>query len=191
LPRSRRLKQNQHDKSSASGQDIHWPSLIFLFSKGESMAQQPMFVITKSGLIIRPEKLKLLSSYTRHFIRNSQEQLTYLHEEGGDDSDTEVVDMRREVARSQEALQELEQLTTEVERIYELNFVREATIVRETLHALGFTKIEEVYILSVLVDIMLAHFKAENPTCNEEKFRKFINNETEDPIMKQARRVSA
>ena len=47
--------------------------------------------------------------------------------------------MRREIARAQEALRELEQLASEVQRIYDLNFVREAEIVRETLGALGFT----------------------------------------------------
>jgi hypothetical protein len=164
-----------------------------MFLKGEPMSEQPMFIITKSGLVIRPERLKDLGDYPTRYVREGCEMIaTYLCA-GGQEKDTVVVDMRREIARAEEAAQELAQLVQEVQRIYELNFVREALIVRETLHALGFTRLDEVYVLSVLVDHMVARFKAENPKCSEEKFRKFINNDTDDPIIitRQARRVSA
>jgi len=140
------------------------------------MAQQPLFVITKSGLIIRSERLKALSDYPKRYIREAHEMVdTYLRE-GGREHDPVILAMRSEIARAQETVRDLEQLSTEVQRFYDLNFVREAEIVRETLHALGFTRLEEVYILSVLVEHMIARFKAENPTCSEEKFRTFINN---------------
>jgi hypothetical protein len=141
------------------------------------MSEQPMFVITKSGLVIRPERLKDLSDYPKRYIREGHEMIATYLREGGQESDTVVVDMHREVARAQGFLRELQQLATEVQRIYDLNFVREAEIVRETLHALGFTKIEEVYSLNVLVDIMADQFKKENPKFSESKLRNHINRE--------------
>jgi hypothetical protein len=157
------------------------------------MRSKPMFEITKSGLDIRPERLQELIDYPKHYIREGHEMITTYLREGGQKDDTVVVDMHREIDRAEELTQELAQLDEEVQRIYELNFVREAEIVRKTLHALGFTRIEEVYELSVQVSIMVARFKEEHPKFNEEKFRKFINNDTDDPIIitKQARRVSA
>jgi hypothetical protein len=143
------------------------------------MQIEPLFVITKSGLIIRPERIKDLSEYPKRYIREAHEMVdTYLRE-GAREHDPIILAMRREIARAQETVHDLEQLATQVQHYYDLNFVREAEIVRKTLHTLGFTQIQEVYILSVLVDIMVAHFKAENPTCNKEKFINYINNEGE------------
>ena len=59
------------------------------------MEQQPIFVITKSGLIIRPERVKDLSDYPKRYIREGHEMIATYLREGGREEDTVVVDMRR------------------------------------------------------------------------------------------------
>jgi hypothetical protein len=151
-------------------------------------------VTTKSGLIIRPERITDLVEYPNGYIRSVQNHIGLYLREGGHEEDTVVVDAKRQIDRAEETITELKQLATEVQRIYELNFVREAEIVRRTLSTLGFTQLDQVQILSVLVEHMVTRFKEENPKFSEEKFRNYINkDDTEDPIIitRQVRRVSA
>lgn len=46
-----------------------------------TMNTQQMFVITKSGITIRPEGVELSMAYTRHFIRDGQEKLVLYRQE--------------------------------------------------------------------------------------------------------------
>jgi hypothetical protein len=138
------------------------------------MDKQPMFVITKSGLIIRLEKLKALHWYIDYYVCAIKGRLA-LYLEECDEDDTAIALLQGEVEFAEEIDRELEQLTTEVRHIYDRNFEAWAEAFRQARIERGLARIEDSPDLYALLKIVVAMLKSENHWFSEEKFIKYIN----------------
>jgi hypothetical protein len=149
------------------------------------MQVEPMFIITKSGLTIRPETIDLLRAYTTRYINDSRKMLDeYIAETHCTSFDDPIfAEAQREICRAVEVVKGLDQVGGHIVHVYDRNFETWAGAFRQARIERGLAKIEDSPDLYALLRIVMAILKAENPKFSEEKFRKFINNDTEDPII--------
>jgi hypothetical protein len=149
------------------------------------MAQQPIFVITKSGLTIRPEGIDLAMSHTRSYIgylsglleefQREAARARRIAPEGIPQEDSIVADTQREQSRAEAHLAELDQVKGHVIHVYDRNFEAWAEAFRQARIQLGLARIEDSPHLEALLKIVIAMLKAENPKFSESKFRNRIN----------------
>lgn len=147
---------------------------------------QPMFVITKSGLTIRPEGIELSMSHTRSYISYLSSLLAEFQQEavrartiapeGIPQEDSIVADTQRELSRAEAHLTGLGQVKGHIIQVYDRNFVTWAEVYRQTRIELGLSKIEDSPELYAAVKRTMAMLKAENSKFSETKFIKYINN---------------
>jgi hypothetical protein len=142
------------------------------------MAQQPMFVITKSGLTIRPEGIDLSIVYTKYFIQDARAKLDeYIMVLPCTSFDDPIfAKAQQEICRAVDIMRELEEVRGHILRVYDRNFQDWAEVFRQTRLELGLERIEDSPELYAAVKRTMAMLKAENRLFSEEKFRKFINN---------------
>jgi hypothetical protein len=165
------------------------------------MSTQVMFIITKSGITIRPEGIDLAISHARSYMSHLSGLLTELQEaaaqarkvapEGIPQEDSVIADAKRELGRAEVLLGELEGVRGHTIHIYDRNFEDWAEVFRQARIERGQVRIEDSPDLFTAVKIVMAMLKAENHWFSESKFIKFINNDDPSSITRQARRVSA
>ncbi len=146
---------------------------------------QPMFVITKSGLIIRPEGIELSIAHTRHYIddlKNLLAEFQYeaarartIAPEGIPQEDSIVTDTKRGLARAYAHLDDLTQVRGHLTRLYDRNFKDWADVFRQTRIELGLEKIEDSTELHAAVQRTMEMLKTENHWFSESKFITYIN----------------
>jgi hypothetical protein len=142
------------------------------------MDKQPMFVITKSGLIIRPEGIDLAIAYTKYFIQDARakldEYIVVSHYTSFDDPI--FAEAQREICRAVDIMRELEEVRGHIQRVYDRNFKERAEAFRQVRIQLGLARIEDSPHLYALLKIEMAMQKAENHWFSESKFINYINN---------------
>src|SRR5215212_9868764 len=137
------------------------------------MDKQPLFIITKSGLTIRPEGIDLAMSHTRSYIGYLSGLLEEFQREAGrartiapegiPQEDSIVADTQRELDRAGAHLDDLAQAKGHLIRVYDRNFRDWAEVFRQTLLELGLGKIENSPELYAAVKHVMTMLKAENP----------------------------
>jgi hypothetical protein len=150
------------------------------------MNTQQMFVITKSGLTIRPEGIELAISYTWSRIGRLSGLLDeYIYEaarartvapEGVPQEDSIVADTQHELDRAYAHLDDLTQAKGHLIRVYDRNFRDWAEVFRQTRLELVLEKIEGSPELYAAVKRTMTMLRAENPKFSESKFISYINN---------------
>jgi hypothetical protein len=145
-----------------------------------------MFVITKSGLVIRPEGLDLSIAHTRHFINYLSGLLAEFHEEaarartiapeGIPQEDSIIADTQRELSRAEAHISNLEEAKGHVTHVYDRNFQDWAEAFRQVRIQLGLETIEDSPHLYALLKLVRGMLKRENHWFSENKFIKHINN---------------
>jgi hypothetical protein len=177
-------------------------SIITTINHRRTMDTHQMFVITKSGLTIRPEGVELSLAHTRHFISYLSGLLAEFQEEaarartiapeGIPQEDGIVADTKRELSRAEAHKANLEETKAHITRVYDRNFQDWAEAFRQARIQLGLARIEDSPHLEALLRIVMAILKAENHWFSESKFRSYINRDTEEPIItREVRRLSA
>jgi hypothetical protein len=142
------------------------------------MQIEPMFVITKSGLIIRPEGIDLALTYIKYFIQDARAKLDeYIMVSHCTSFDDPIfAEAQHEICRAVDIMRELEETKEHRIRVYDRNFQDWAEVFRQTRIECGFEKIEDSPELYTAVKHVMVILKAENPKFSEEKFINYINN---------------
>jgi hypothetical protein len=141
---------------------------------------QPMFVITKSGLTIRPEGIDLAIAHTQSYIsyvgglleefQCEAARARTIAPEGIPQEDSIVADTQCELDRAGAHLDDLTQAKGHLIRVYDRNFQDWAEVFRQTRLELGLGRIEDSPELYAAVKRTMAMLKAENPRFSESKF---------------------
>lgn len=140
------------------------------------MSNQPLFSVSGSGLIIRPEAFDLLVAYARYYVSSSHSAMDqYLKEANADPDSSALVAAKREIARAENAVTQLEELRQQAGTIYRWNFVQLAEVFRRARHILELDRIEYMYATRVVLECLMEVLANENPKFNKEKFVDYIN----------------
>jgi hypothetical protein len=158
----------------------------YLFSKGELMEQKSMFVITKSGLTIRPEGIDLMLVFTKYCIRAGRTKLAEYEQEaaqartiapeGVPQEESIVADSKRVLSRAEALMTELEEVKRHVLCVYDRNWQDWAEAFRQARIELELAHIEDSPELYALLKIVMRVLKTENHWFSESKFINYINN---------------
>src|SRR5437764_528465 len=108
------------------------------------MNKQPLVTITKSGVVLRPEAVKLLHAYTCYFIQDGRAKLDeYLLDLEGSPDDPCAVAAQLEICKAVELVRALDEADDHIGRVYDQNFVLWADAFRQGRIQFGLTRIED------------------------------------------------
>src|SRR5438128_1130486 len=117
------------------------------------MDKEPMFVITKSGLTIRPEGIDLSITHTKNFIgylsgllaefQAEAARARTIAPEGLSQEDSIVADTQRELDRAEAHRANLEEVKGHVTHVYDRNFEDWAEAFRQARIQLGLARIAD------------------------------------------------
>src|SRR4051812_42078403 len=129
------------------------------------MSQRPLFVITKSGLTIRPEGTEISMTHTRSYIsylsglleefQREAARARTIAPEGIPQEDNIVADTKREMTKAKEHLDDLTQAKGHHIRLYDRNFQDWAEAFRQARIQLGLKWIEDRPHLDALLTIVM------------------------------------
>jgi hypothetical protein len=139
--------------------------------------QQPMIILGKHSITIRPELPERLIGYVK-FGRDAMKRKLHevLDDQNIPDDDPATLTTIRQIEEVEALISQLEQLQDRLSHVHYLNFYLLADVIRKTLDDLEFKRIEEVYTIEVLVANLMEVLKAANPYFSKEKFINYINN---------------
>jgi hypothetical protein len=138
------------------------------------MSSKPMIIIAKHSITIAPSVFDLLLQYIQFFIWDRQMQLHHL-KTPEPIADPAVNDLVREINQAQALATAIEPAKEQFARLYEMNFVKLAEVLRQTRIALGLEKIEDMHSLRICLEYLMTMLKQDNPLFSREKFIAAIN----------------
>src|SRR4051812_46882143 len=105
------------------------------------MNKLSLITMTKSGVVLRPQAVKLLHAYTRHFIQDGRAKLDeYLLDLQGSPEDPCAAAAQLEVCKAVELVRELDETDEHIGRAYDRNFQMWADVFRQARIQLRLTR---------------------------------------------------
>ncbi len=125
-----------------------------------------MIVIAKHSVTITPTVFELMLSYIRFFIYDRQTKLSQELQRGDQyrvqasaSGDQAIPTLQSEIEQAEALVHQIEPAKGEFARIYELNFVKLAEVLRRTRIHLGQEDVEKVYSLKVVLHYLMEMLK--------------------------------
>jgi hypothetical protein len=140
--------------------------------------QQPMIIIGKHSITLRPELPERMLGYIKYYLKAIQAKRdAYLRKQPQpSQEDQTLTEAQRKIEEAEALVSGLEQLKDRIVQMHEMEFVIIADAYVAALKDLGYRRIEEVYTIDISVKHTAAALKTRNPYFSEQTFRNYINN---------------
>lgn len=143
--------------------------------------EQPSIYKTKSGIVIMPQAVHQLHSYTRYYIHETRRYLDEYEQllQTSTESSPEAQEAKVALCEAEQIAGGLEILQNELQRIYTWNFERLADVFRQSRIFFEQRNILDMFTIKVVLDYLMDMIQAENPKFDREQFITYINSEQE------------